>query len=71
MSFGQSAWKVRGTGLSIRVSPPSETETIVHAEIKYFTQLNRDFEWKVYSQNLRATFNIKYRAGCQTVASLR
>src|SRR5258708_26478966 len=30
---------------------PSETETIVNAEIQYFTQLNRDFEWKVYSHD--------------------
>jgi GNAT superfamily N-acetyltransferase len=29
----------------------SETETIVNAEIQYFTQLNRDFEWKVYSHD--------------------
>jgi len=31
--------------------PPSETETIVHAEIGYFNRLNRDFEWKVYSHD--------------------
>jgi GNAT superfamily N-acetyltransferase len=30
---------------------PSETETVVNAEIQYFTQLNRDFEWKVYSHD--------------------
>ena len=33
-----------------RFSPP-ETETIVNAEIQYFTQLNRNFEWKVYSHD--------------------
>src|ERR1700741_887724 len=51
-------WVVRAFGLErswngivySRFSP-SETETIVNAEIQYFTQLNRDFEWKVYSHD--------------------
>jgi GNAT superfamily N-acetyltransferase len=30
---------------------PLETETVVNAEIKYFAQLNRGFEWKVYSHD--------------------
>ena len=30
---------------------PSETEAIVNAEIEYFTRLERDFEWKVYSHD--------------------
>jgi GNAT superfamily N-acetyltransferase len=30
---------------------PSETARIVQAEIEYFTRMNRDFEWKVYSHD--------------------
>jgi GNAT superfamily N-acetyltransferase len=29
----------------------SETETIINDEIQYFTQLKRNFEWKVYSHD--------------------
>jgi hypothetical protein len=29
----------------------SETETIVRAEIEYFSKLKRGFEWKVYSHD--------------------
>jgi GNAT superfamily N-acetyltransferase len=30
---------------------PSETDDRINAEIEYFTQLKRDFEWKVYSHD--------------------
>jgi GNAT superfamily N-acetyltransferase len=43
----ESSWN----GIVYSRFSPSETETIVNAEIKYFAQLNRDFEWKVYSHD--------------------
>jgi hypothetical protein len=43
----ESSWN----GIVYSRFSPSESETIVNAEIKYFTQLNRDFEWKVYSHD--------------------
>ena len=43
----ESSWN----GIVYSRFSPSETETIVNAEIQYFTQLNRDFEWKVYSHD--------------------
>jgi hypothetical protein len=39
----------------------SETETIVDAEIEYFTSLNRAFEWKVYSHDKPADLLIRLR----------
>src|ERR1700676_826439 len=35
----------------------SQAEEIVNEEIKYFTQLNRAFEWKVYSHQLSGPAN--------------
>jgi GNAT superfamily N-acetyltransferase len=43
----ESSWN----GIVYSRFSPSETETVVNAEIQYFTQLNRDFEWKVYSHD--------------------
>lgn len=39
------------TGIVYSRFSASETERIVQAEIEYFTRLNRDFEWKVYSHD--------------------
>jgi GNAT superfamily N-acetyltransferase len=43
----ESSWN----GIVYSRFSPSKTETIVNAEIQYFAQLNRDFEWKVYSHD--------------------
>ena len=43
----ESSWN----GIVYSHFSPAETETIVSAEIRYFTDLNRDFEWKVYSHD--------------------
>jgi GNAT superfamily N-acetyltransferase len=43
----ESSWN----GIVYSRFSPTETETIVNGEIQYFTQLNRDFEWKVYSHD--------------------
>ncbi len=39
------------TGIVYSRFSASETARIVQAEIEYFSRLNRDFEWKVYSQD--------------------
>ena len=43
----ESSWN----GIVYSRFSPSETERVINAEIQYFTQLNRDFEWKVYSHD--------------------
>ena len=50
MSFERLALDIDGPGFFTRFSQ-SETEAIVDAEIGYFTGLNYEFEWKVYSHD--------------------
>ena len=52
---------------------PLQTEKVVSDEIRYFTQLNRSFEWKVYSRVYRALLvaRIRHARQFESISYLR